>query len=53
MKKVLAGNHAYFTYYYYIKSIIESEYTDSRGYTPIYIAKEKYLNYGGYGWAFR
>ncbi|KAG7166092.1 Glutamate receptor-like 54, partial [Homarus americanus] len=53
MERVLKGQHALITWKYKIKSLIAALYTDDFGYTPIYIAREEYFNYGGYGWSFR
>ncbi|XP_066952407.1 glutamate receptor ionotropic, kainate 4-like [Macrobrachium rosenbergii] len=53
LRRVLSGRHAFITWKYYIRSIILSQYTDGRGYTPIHTAKEEFFNYGGYGWGFR
>ncbi|XP_068240998.1 glutamate receptor ionotropic, delta-2-like, partial [Palaemon carinicauda] len=51
--RVLAGQHAFITWKYYIRSIILSKYTDERGYTPMHTSKSEFFNYGGYGWGFR
>ncbi|XP_076049357.1 uncharacterized protein LOC143030037 [Oratosquilla oratoria] len=53
MNQVLAGRHAFLTWKYYIQYRIAARYTNAFGYTPIYKAKQEYLNYGGYGWGFR
>ncbi|XP_064095621.1 uncharacterized protein LOC135207720 [Macrobrachium nipponense] len=53
LTRVLKGHHAFLTWKYYIKAIILSKYTDSRGYTPLHMGRTEYINYGGYGWGFR
>ncbi|XP_068250108.1 probable glutamate receptor [Palaemon carinicauda] len=53
LARVLKGHHAFLTWKYYIKAIILSSYTDSRGYTPLHTGRAEYINYGGYGWGFR
>ncbi|XP_064096267.1 uncharacterized protein LOC135208055 [Macrobrachium nipponense] len=53
LTRVLKGHHAFLTWKYYIKAIILSSYTDSRGYTPLHTGQAEYINYGGYGWGFR
>ena len=47
MKKVMAGNHMFLTFKYYIQSIIQTRYTRDT-YTPLHVSKTEYFNYGGY-----
>lgn len=53
LERVLRGGHAFLTWKYYIRTIALSHYTDARGYSPIYVGRQEYINYGGYGWGFR
>ncbi|XP_063605587.1 glutamate receptor ionotropic, delta-2-like [Penaeus indicus] len=53
LSRVLSGRHAFITWKYYSRSIIGSHYTNDRGYTPLYTARQDFFNYGGYGWGFR
>lgn len=53
LKKVVRGGFSYIFNYYYIKPVIDTEYTDRRGYTPIYFSKTLYPLFSGNAWAFR
>ncbi|XP_045101491.1 glutamate receptor ionotropic, kainate 5-like [Portunus trituberculatus] len=53
LDKVVRGGFSYIFNYYYIKPVIETEYTDGRGYTPIYFSKTLYPLFSGNAWAFR
>ncbi|KAK8377673.1 hypothetical protein O3P69_013959 [Scylla paramamosain] len=39
LEKVVRGGFSYIFNYYYIKPVIDTEYTDGRGYSPIYSSK--------------
>ncbi|KAK3875114.1 hypothetical protein Pcinc_019993 [Petrolisthes cinctipes] len=52
MNEVLKGRHAFFTWKYYIKTIIASRYTDTRGNTPIHVGREEFIP-GSTGWGVR
>ncbi|KAK4290635.1 hypothetical protein Pmani_036478 [Petrolisthes manimaculis] len=52
MNEVLKGRHAFFTWKYYIKTIIASRYTDTRGNTPIHVGHEEFIP-GSTGWGVR
>ncbi|XP_063870822.1 glutamate receptor ionotropic, delta-2-like isoform X1 [Scylla paramamosain] len=53
LDKVVRGGFSYIFNYYYIKPVIETEYTDGRGYSPIYFGKTLYPLFSGNAWAFR
>ncbi|XP_071523502.1 glutamate receptor ionotropic, delta-1-like [Panulirus ornatus] len=50
---VLRGRYSFITGKYYIQSIIAMNYTDDRGYTPLYISRREYTLWAGFIWAFR
>ncbi|XP_064121693.1 glutamate receptor ionotropic, kainate 1-like [Macrobrachium nipponense] len=52
MRRVLDGYHAFFTWKYYIKTIIASNFTTALGYTPIHISREEFIP-GPTGWGVR
>ncbi|XP_042223296.1 uncharacterized protein LOC121867453 [Homarus americanus] len=52
MTRVLEGRHAFFTWKYYIKTIIASRYTDDFGYTPIHVSRQEFIP-GSTGWGVR
>ncbi|XP_068240190.1 glutamate receptor ionotropic, kainate 2-like [Palaemon carinicauda] len=52
MHRVLDGYHAFFTWKYYIKTIIGSNFTAGLGYTPIHISREEFIP-GPTGWGVR
>ncbi|KAK4295488.1 hypothetical protein Pmani_031957 [Petrolisthes manimaculis] len=53
LTRVLSGRHALLTWLYYIRTIIASRYTDTRGYTPLHTSRTQYYVSTGYGWGFR
>lgn len=53
LERVLGGRHALLTWLYYIRTIIASRFTDSRGYTPLHTSRTQYYVSTGYGWGFR
>lgn len=53
LQRVLGGRHALLTWLYYIRTIIASRFTDSRGYTPLHTSRTQYYVSTGYGWGFR
>ncbi|XP_071534212.1 glutamate receptor 1-like [Panulirus ornatus] len=52
LEQVLRGRHAFFTWKYYIKTIIASRYTDRYGYTPIHVSRQEFIP-GSTGWGVR
>ncbi|XP_066949332.1 uncharacterized protein [Macrobrachium rosenbergii] len=52
MRRVLDGYHALFTWKYYIKTIIASNFTAALGFTPIHISREEFIP-GPTGWGVR
>ncbi|KAK8405662.1 hypothetical protein O3P69_001863 [Scylla paramamosain] len=52
MPQVLKGRHAFFTWKYYIKTIVASRYTNLQGVTPIHMGLEEFVP-GSTGWGVR
>ncbi|XP_063600290.1 ionotropic receptor 93a-like [Penaeus indicus] len=52
LDRVLDGRHAFFTWKYYIKTIIASRYTNRYGYTPIHLGRQEFIP-GSCGWGVR
>ncbi|XP_050715851.1 glutamate receptor ionotropic, kainate 5-like isoform X3 [Eriocheir sinensis] len=52
MPLVLKGRHAFFTWKYYIKTIVASQYTTLQGVTPIHMGREEFVP-GSTGWGVR
>ncbi|ROT65658.1 Variant Ionotropic Glutamate Receptor [Penaeus vannamei] len=53
MKQVLKGGYSFLTNKYYVSAIISTYYTNSLGYTPIYLSSKDYPIYSGFSWGFR
>ncbi|XP_045586021.2 ionotropic receptor 21a-like [Procambarus clarkii] len=52
MKEVMEGNHAFFTWKYYTKTIIAANFTDRYGNTPLHISREEFVQ-GSTAWGVR
>ncbi|ROT83325.1 Variant Ionotropic Glutamate Receptor [Penaeus vannamei] len=53
MKKVMAGGYSFVSTKLYSRSVIASQYTDSRGYTPFYTGTREYHHPPGNSWGVR
>ena len=53
LDRIMAGGtHAFFTWKYYIKTLIASRYTDYDGLTPIHVGRQEFIP-GECGWGVR
>ncbi|KAK8742548.1 hypothetical protein OTU49_001947, partial [Cherax quadricarinatus] len=43
MAQVLKGHHAFFTWKYYVKTIIAARFTDRFGNTPIHVSQDEFI----------
>ncbi|KAG7177558.1 Glutamate receptor-like 35, partial [Homarus americanus] len=49
LARVLGGQHAFFTWKYYIKMVVALHHTDIYGHTPLHISKQEFIS-GQSGW---